>query len=107
MEKDEEDEEMGLLVAYLFSPVIIFVAILLVRTLPYIHQLIRISSIFHPFIHFSTGLYPLIWSNLTSQSLSAHPSSETLPYVQHLVRPSFLPFVSNELVRKIAIFAAY
>ena len=60
MEKDEEDEEMGLLVAYLFSPVIIFVAILLVRTLPYIHQLIRISSIFHPFIHFSTGLYPLI-----------------------------------------------
>ena len=60
MEKDEEDEEMGLLVAYLFSPVIIFVAILLVRTLPYIHQLIRISSIFHPFIHFSNGLYPLI-----------------------------------------------
>ena len=48
MEKDdEEDEEMDFLVAHLFSPVIIFVAVLLVRTLSYIHPFVHLSSI-HP-----------------------------------------------------------
>ena len=46
MEREEEVEELSFMVAYLFSPALLIVAILLVRTLPSIHSP---SSILHSF----------------------------------------------------------